>query len=95
MRGMAVAILEGRSNQESKVRAATQAAGELERDWMHSVLHVAYGPLSIAGWFIDGLAMPTAYRLPLKPADNLFHLLLTVAALATVVLGNRTPPRSG
>lgn len=98
-------------------------AGELERDWMHSVLHVAsgllalgaslpaarpwaaraftlgilavYGPLSIAGWFVDGLAMQTAYRIPLHPAENFFHLLLAVAALATVLVGHRTAPRPG
>lgn len=54
-----------------------------------------YGPLSIAGWFVDGLAMQTAYRIPLQPADNLFHLLLAVAALATVVAAHRTVPRPG
>lgn len=92
-------------------------AGELGRDWMHSVLHVAsgllavgaslpaarpwaaraftlgilavYGPLSIAGWFIDGLAMQTVYRIPLQPADNIFHLLLAVTALATIGFGHR------
>lgn len=50
-----------------------------------------YGPLSIAGWFIHGLAMHTAYRIPVQPADNLFHLLLAVAALATLAFGYRTP----
>ena len=94
-------------------------SGGIERDWMHSVLHVltgalaayagwvsadaraarlvavailvAYGALGIAGWFIDGLFLGSAWRIPLAVADNVFHLLLTAAA-AVVILRTRASP---
>lgn len=57
-----------------------------------------YGPLAITGWFIDGLALRTPVRIPLQPADNVFHLLLAGAALATIWSAHRArrcPPVTG
>ena len=57
---------------------------------------VVYGALGLGGWFVDGLFMGTTFRIPLGPADNVFHLLLAAGALATaaaVRLGAAATPR--
>lgn len=45
-----------------------------------------YGALAVAGWFVDGVAMDTAFRIPLMAADNIFHLLLATTGLVVMVL---------
>ena len=59
-------------------------------------LAVVYGALGLGGWFVDGLLMDTTFRIPLAPADNVFHLLLAAGAAATAVavrLGGATTTR--
>jgi hypothetical protein len=46
-------------------------------------LGAAYGALGIGGWFGDGLLLDSAFRIPLGPQDNLFHLLLVAGAAVT------------
>jgi hypothetical protein len=58
-------------------------------------LGAAYGALGIGGWFEDGLLMDSAFRIPLGPQDNLFHLLLVAGAAVTAIAGRRSPPAPG
>lgn len=58
-------------------------------------LGAAYGALGIGGWFEDGLLMDSAFRIPLGPQDNLFHLLLVAGAAVTAIAGSRSPPALG
>jgi hypothetical protein len=44
---------------------------------------VVYGALGLGGWFVDGLFLDTTFRIPLGPADNVFHLVLAAGATAT------------
>jgi hypothetical protein len=98
--------------------------GGLQRDWLHTVLHMVsggvalylgwtgsvlgarlytlgimavYGLLGVVGWFIDGVALESAFRIPLSAADNVFHLSLALVALATWIAAQRKWPttRSG
>lgn len=48
---------------------------------------VVYLALGVYGWFTDGLLLSTHLAIPLGPVDNIFHLALSVAALAIVVAG--------
>jgi Domain of unknown function (DUF4383) len=48
---------------------------------------VVYTVLGVGGWFIDGLLLGTPFAIPLGPADNVFHLLLGVPALALSLAG--------
>jgi hypothetical protein len=53
-------------------------------------LVVVYGALGVVGWFTDGLVMGSPLRIPLETADNVFHLLLALAAAFTVALAAST-----
>jgi hypothetical protein len=55
-------------------------------------LAAAYAVLGLVGWFVDGLFLDAAIRIPLAAADNVFHLLLGVAAVVTIVVA-RAPAR--
>ena len=60
-------------------------------------LAVVYGALGLGGWFVNGLLLDTTFRIPLAPADNVFHLLLAAGAVATAAAvrfgGTATLPR--
>ena len=56
-----------------------------------ATLALAYGTLGLFGWFIDGLFMGSAFRIPLQAADNVFHLVLGVAAALTVAVAASWP----
>ena len=56
-----------------------------------ATLALAYGTLGVFGWFIDGLFMGSAFRVPLQAADNVFHLVLGVAAALTVAVAASWP----
>lgn len=71
--------------------AATRWAGTAAARALTVGLLGIYGVLGTAGWFVDGLALHTALRVPLQPADNAFHLLLAGGALTAVVLARRSP----
>ncbi len=43
---------------------------------------LVYAPLGVVGGFTPGFFFGTVAALPLTPADNVFHLLLAVPALA-------------
>ncbi len=45
-----------------------------------------YFALGLYGWFTPGLLLGTLFAIPLGIADNLFHLILSLPALAIVVL---------
>jgi hypothetical protein len=49
-------------------------------------LGIGYFALGCYGWFTQGLLLGTPLAIPLGVADNLFHLLLSVPALAIVLL---------
>ncbi len=49
-----------------------------------------YFALGVYGWFTPGFLLHTPFAIPLGVADNLFHLLLSVPALAIVVLDMRS-----
>lgn len=68
--------------------SARRSATLLSRVFTIGLIGV-YGVLGIVGWFIDGVALHTAFRVPLHPADNFFHLLLAGAGTATVILARR------
>jgi uncharacterized protein DUF4383 len=54
---------------------------------------VGYGALGIMGWFVHTLFADQEFRIPLAPADNVFHVLLAagaVAALAASSYGRRS-----
>ncbi len=48
-----------------------------------------YFALGMYGWFTAGLLLGTPFAIPLGIADNVFHLVLSVPALAIVVLDVR------
>jgi hypothetical protein len=48
---------------------------------------LSYGMLGIVGWFVDGLAMGTSFRIPLMAADNVFHILLAGTGLMAILRG--------
>jgi len=45
-----------------------------------------YFALGCYGWFTDGLLLGTPFAIPLGIPENLFHLLLSIPALAIVLL---------
>lgn len=51
---------------------------------------LVYPLLGLVGWFTQGLLLGTVVALPLGAADNVFHLLLGVPALA-LALGSARP----
>ena len=55
--------------------------------WAIGLLYFALG---VYGWFTPGLLLGTPFAIPLGIADNVFHLLLSVPALAIVVLDVRS-----
>ncbi len=57
------------------------------------LLAMVYFGLGVVGWFIDGLFLGTPVAIPLRPADNAFHLLLGGAAAAVLAkaLSTRVP----
>ena len=46
-----------------------------------ATIGLAYLALGIYGWFVEGLLLGTRFAIPLRPADNVFHLLLSLPAL--------------
>ena len=54
---------------------------------------VVYGVLGVTGWFVDGLFLTRPVRIPLGAADNVFHLVLAVLALAALVAVSMRPGR--
>ena len=54
--------------------------------WAIGLLYFALG---VYGWFTPGLLLGTPFAIPLGVPDNVFHLLLSVPALAIVVLDVR------
>ena len=55
---------------------------------------LVYGALGVSGWFTAGLLLGTPFAIPLGPADNLFHLLLSLPALALVTFDVRGRARA-
>jgi hypothetical protein len=53
-------------------------------------LGVGYVTLGCYGWFTQGLLLGTPLAIPLGVPENLFHLLLSVPALAVVLLRPRS-----
>ena len=53
-------------------------------------LGIGYVALGCYGWFTPGLLLGTPLAIPLDVPDNLFHLLLSVPALAIVLLQLRS-----
>ena len=51
---------------------------------------VGYLALGVYGWFTRGLLLGTPLAIPLGVPENLFHLLLSVPALAIVLLDLRS-----
>ena len=51
---------------------------------------VGYLALGVCGWFTRGLLLGTPLAIPLGVPENLFHLLLSVPALAIVLLDLRS-----
>jgi hypothetical protein len=49
------------------------------------VIGVGYLALGVYGWFTRGLLLGTPLAIPLGVPENLFHLLLSVPALAVVL----------
>ncbi len=60
--------------------------------WAIGLLYFALG---VYGWFTPGLLLGTPFAIPLGVPDNVFHLLLSVPALAIVVLEERRAFRAG
>jgi Domain of unknown function (DUF4383) len=52
---------------------------------------VGYVALGCYGWFTPGLLLGTPLAIPLGVPENLFHLLLSIPALAIVLLQLRSP----
>ena len=46
------------------------------------VVGLLYGALGVFGWFVDGLLLGTPLAVPLGTAENVFHLILGLPALA-------------
>ena len=61
-------------------------------------LALGYGALGLLGWFTNGVAMGSPFRIPLEAPDNVFHLVLGFGAALTVVVasvsGRRRRPAS-
>ena len=55
--------------------------------WGIGLLYLALG---VYGWFTPGLLLGTPFAIPLGIADNVFHLILSLPALAIVVLDTRS-----
>jgi hypothetical protein len=75
-------------------------AGWVARSTTLAVLYtwtiaVTYGVLGVLGWFIDGLLMGTPAAIPLGPVENVFHLVLGVAAFTVGVTGRVTSVNNG
>ncbi len=49
-----------------------------------------YFALGVYGWFTPGVLLGTPFAIPLGIADNVFHLILSLPALAIVVLDIRS-----
>lgn len=58
--------------------------------WGVGLLYVA---LAVYGWFTPGLLVGTPFAIPLGVADNVFHLALSVPALAILALDARRTRR--
>ncbi len=43
---------------------------------------VLYLTLGVGGWFTDGVLLDTPFAIPLGVAENVFHLVLSMPALA-------------
>jgi hypothetical protein len=54
--------------------------------WSIGLLYFALG---VYGWLIPGLLLDTPFAIPLGIADNVFHLILSIPALAIIVLDMR------
>ena len=54
--------------------------------WSIGLLYLALG---VYGWFTPGFLLDTPLAIPLRVADNVFHLILSVPALAIIVLHMR------
>lgn len=54
-----------------------------------------YFALGVYGWFTPGLLLDTPFAILLGPADNVFHLILSLPALAIVILDMRSRARQG
>jgi hypothetical protein len=67
-----------RARSPAPARAVTWAVG------------VGYFTLGCYGWFTRGLLLGTPLAIPLGVPENLFHLLLSVPALAIVLLHLRS-----
>ena len=50
---------------------------------------ISYGALGIVGWFTPGLFLDTPFRIPLGPAENVFHVLVGGGAISSLVLDSR------
>ena len=59
--------------------------------WAIGLLYFALG---VYGWFTPGLLLGTPFAIPLGIADNVFHLMLSVPALAIVFLDVSRPLRA-
>jgi hypothetical protein len=67
-----------RAHSSAPARAFTWAVG------------VGYLALGVYGWFTPGLLLGTPLAIPLGVPENLFHLLLSVPAVAVVLLELRS-----
>jgi hypothetical protein len=67
-----------RAHSPAPARALTWAIG------------VGYFALAVYGWFTPGLLLGTPLAIPLGVPENLFHLLVSVPALAIVLLDLRS-----
>lgn len=63
-----------RANSINPAKAFTRSIGML------------YIGLGVHGWFTPGLFLNSPLAIPLRTADNIFHLLLSMPALIIVVL---------
>ena len=54
-----------------------------------------YGALGVYGWFTAGLFLGTPLAIPLGPAENIFHLALSVPALGIMARAVRLRARVG
>ena len=54
--------------------------------WGIGLLYLALG---VYGWFVPGLLLDTPLALPLGPADNVFHLVLSLPSVAIIAVDIR------
>ena len=54
-----------------------------------------YFALGVYGWFTPGLLLGTPFSIPLGPADNVFHFILSLPAVAITVLDMRSRTLQG